>query len=336
MLSRERFFLAIRHREPDRVPLHLWIFNQPGITQRIEAAYGSINAFYDALSIDLWQTFPDGGLIDRAFFRKEEEPAGPTNIYGHVLTLDDLLDGPFTDPDDSHIYRTIRADVAHHKGRCGRVVTVQTPGVFECSTGMLGLQESLMNLALEPEKMAALFDRIAAWAVKYIDNCLDIGVDVIHVSDDWGMNNALLFRPKVWWEMIFPATRTIARHVKRREAPLSLHSDGDVTSVLDGIVELGFDILHPVQVSAGMNQKEVKERFAPKLTVCGGLDVRTTLGRGQPERTRQEIIETMRAVKPGGGFIFNTSHMVQPDTPLEEVEMVYALALEEGAYNLRG
>jgi len=332
MLSRERFFFSIRHREPDRVPLHLWIFNQPGITQRIIAKYGSINAFYDALNIDIWQTFPDKGLVDRSAYRMPEVEPQQRNIYGDVLTLDQALEAPFTDPNDPDIYRTIRAEVEHHKGRCGRAIWVQTPGVFEATTGIIGLQESLMALSLEPEKMAALFDRIAAWATVYVDNCLEIGVDVIHVSDDWGMNRALLFRPKVWWEIVYPAACKIADHVRRRGVPLSLHSDGDVTSVLDGIVQLGFEVLHPVQVSAGMDQKEVKARYGAKLTICGGLDVRTTLGRGRPEAVRLEVTETIEALKTGGGYIFNTSHMVQPDTPLEEVEMAYAIALEEGRY----
>lgn len=81
-----------------------------------------------------------------------------------------------------------------------------------------------------------------------------------------------------------------------------------------------------------MSQVEVKRRYGDVLTLYCGLDVRTTLGRGKPDAVRDEVRRVMRELKPGGGFIFCTSHMVQPGTPIEEVEMAYYVALEESWY----
>lgn len=177
-----------------------------------------------------------------------------------------------------------------------------------------------------------LYERIARWAARYAENCLDLGADVIHISDDWGMNQALLFRPQVWWEMIYPAEKIICSAVQGRRGLLSLHSDGYITPVLDGVLELGFQVFHPCQRSAGMDPTVIKAQYGDRLTLYGGLDVRTTLGRGRPEAVEAEVRQVMRALKPGGGFIFCTSHMVQPGTPLAEVEMAYRVALEEGRY----
>jgi uroporphyrinogen decarboxylase len=101
---------------------------------------------------------------------------------------------------------------------------------------------------------------------------------------------------------------------------------------MDGVIDLGFQCLHPVQTSAGMDQARVKREYGDRLTIYGGLDVRTTLGRGDPDGVRAEVRRLMRDLKPGGGYLFCTSHMVQPGTPVEEVEMAYRVALEEGGY----
>lgn len=171
MLPRERVFETLNQGKPDRVPLYVWIFNQPGVTQAIEAKYGSIEAFYDALSLDLCQTFPRKGLLKEVPAQStvaEEstvvernvysDPLGRTrkSCYDNVLTLDEALEAEFTDPDDAEIYSEIRSDVQHHKGQKGRAIFVQTPGVFEASNGIIGLEPNLIEMALRPELVTQL------------------------------------------------------------------------------------------------------------------------------------------------------------------------------------
>jgi uroporphyrinogen decarboxylase len=333
MLPRERVLAAIAHREADRVPLYLWVFKQPGVIDDIRSKYGSMEAFCDALQLDMTQSFPAKGLIrDRAAGRAPDRDRERDPTFGEVLSLEESLEVELNDPDDAEIYVPIREEIAHHKGRRGRAVFVQTPGVFEAANGFLGLQQHLMELALQPEKVRSLYERIARWAARYAVNCLELGADVIHVSDDWGMNQALLFRPEAWWSLIYPTEQITCSAVKARGGLLSLHSDGYITPVLDGVLELGFDVFHPCQLSAGMDPVDIKARYGNRLALYGGLDVRTALGRNQPEVVAAEVRSLMRRLKPGGGYIFCTSHMVQPGTPIEEVEMAYRVALEESGY----
>jgi uroporphyrinogen decarboxylase len=318
MLSRERVFATIRHREPDRVPLYCWLF---GLSQtpEIEARFGSVRAFYDALHLDMVQSFPAKGLIDR-------------DALPRPVTPEAALDTPFIDPGDDAIYAPVRDDISYHKGQKGRAVFVQTPGVFEASTGILGFQNALLSLAEKPALMGKLFEKIGRWSARYVDRCVDLGVDVIHVSDDWGSNRSLLFSPETWWETVFPAERIITRQAARRGVMLSLHSDGYVWDVLDGVVELGFQVVHPVQESAGMQPAEFKERYGGRLALYGGLDVRTTLGHGDRERVESEIRRNMRVLKPGGGFIFCTSHTPMAHCTLDEIMFAYGLAYDLSGY----
>lgn len=335
MISRERVFEALAHREPDRVPLYLWVFGQPGVTQEIEARHGSLEAFYDLLNLDVCQTFPSKGLTAHRPVHPDavivDTPYG-RGTYGNDLTLDEALETPFTDPDDGAIYTRIREEVAHHKGRKGRAIFLQTPGVFEASNGLVGLETNLTEMLTRPDLVRQLYERIARWNHRYIENAVEIGADVIHVSDDWGMNGAMLFSPKTWWELVYPAEKITTDHARRMGVPLSLHCDGYLMDVMDGVIDLGFQCLHPVQASAGMDPLRVKREYGDRLTIYGGLDVRTTLGRSDPDGVRTEVRRLMQDLKPGGGYIFCTSHMVQPGTPVAEVEMAYQVALEEGWY----
>ncbi|MBI3910290.1 MAG: hypothetical protein HY320_05075 [Armatimonadetes bacterium] len=333
MLPRERVFESIAHREPDRVPLYVWVFRQPGVHQAIEAKYGTFEAFCDALQLDVCQTFPNKGLISKHPMTQDmPEDGSKRNIYGNVLTLDEVLDAEFTDPDDEEIYTRIREEVAEHRDRKGRAILLQTPGVFETANGIVGLEQCLMDMALRPERVRLLFERIARWNHRYIENALAIGVDVVHVSDDWGMNGRMLMSPRQWWELIYPTEKITCDFARRAGAYLSLHCDGYFADVMDGVLALGFQIVHPVQRSAGMDPLTFKQRYGPLLTMYGGLDVRTTLGRGTPDKVVEEVRWLMRHLKGGGGYIFCTSHMVQPGTPIEEVELAYQVALEEARY----
>ena len=330
MTGRERMECALSHRQADRVPIYIWIFNQPGVIDEINGKYGGIDAFHDLLDVDLLQAFPAGGMLDGRLKAELSTERDPT--FGQVLTVEQALEIPLNDPDNEAIYEPIKRAVEHDQGRHGRGIFVQTPGVFEATNPFLGLQNHLMELALQPEQCARLYDRIADWSCSYIDHCAELGVDCIHVSDDWGMQNGLLFRKESWLQYIRPATAKIAARAKAHGKWLSLHSDGDITSVLDEVDELGFDVIHPCQESAGMNQAEIKQRYRGRLALYGGLDVQSTLNRLPVPEVKDEVRRVMRALKPGGGYIFCTSHMVQPGTPIDDVIEVYETVREEAVY----
>ncbi len=330
MIGLERVSCALNHKEGDRCPYYVWVFGQPGVSEEINERFGSFDAFADALDLDLIQAFPAGGPCDPSQYPADQVSHDPT--FGRIIPLDVALDVPFGDPHRDAMYNPLRHAVEHDKGRRGRAVFVQTPGVFEAANGWLGLQEHLMALALEPERVAAFYERIADWSVAYIDHCAELGVDCIHVSDDWGMQSGLMFRPEVWEQYIRPATARIADAARRHGLWLSLHSDGDISSLLPQVLELGFHCCHPLQESAGVDITAVKRDYGDRLTMYGGLDIQNTLGRLDREAVAAEIRRVMRTVKPGGGAIFCTSHMVQPGTPIDDVLAAYEVVREESWY----
>ncbi len=314
MLGRERAFAALNHKESDRVPRYIWMFRDD-VQAKVRERYGSLEAFYDMLDIDVFQAFPSKGMLPRG-----------------AQSIDDAIEMEFVDPNDEAIYASIKRDVAYHKEQKGRAIFCQTPGVFESTNGILGIQNSLLQLGLQPAKCKLLYEKIAKWAAVYACNALDVGVDVVHISDDWGQNNRLMMSPEQWWELVYPTERITVGAARKHGGYVSLHCDGYFYNVLDGLVQMGVQCVHPVQQSAGMDIHKFKAEYGDKLTLYGGLDIRHTLPRGTLEELADEVRDIMRTLKPGGGFIFCTAHTVQPDTTLDRVEFVYRIVDEEGWY----
>lgn len=318
MLSRERVIETINHRKPDRVPVYGWMNNLNGkITER----FGSIPAFEDHYEFDFAHLF--GGP---PCYEPEAQKTLCAKL-GRLPEPPEMLDLPMVDPNNMADYQGIVDAIRHHKEQRGRFVYMQTPGFFEALNGIFGIENHLMHLLTYPDEIHEVYRKQAEWNKAFAMNCIDLGADMIHVSDDWGAQAGLMFSPKVWWEMIFPYHKQVTDAVKQRGCYVSLHSDGNVMSVLDGIVELGFDVVHPYQESAGMDYSVYKSSYMDKFTVMGGLDVQSTIGFGKLDFLKSEI-ERILGMFKDGGMLFCTTHFIQDHCSIEELVFAYDLIFE--------
>jgi uroporphyrinogen decarboxylase len=319
MLSRERVIEVIQHRKPDRMPIYGWV--RANLEKQIAEAFGSVEAFEDRYEFDLAHIF--GGPSQ---YRQEDLDALFARGGGTIEPAA-LLEISLQDPNEPSGYDDIRSQVEYHKEQRGRFVYMQTPGIFECLNGSFGIQNHLMYLALYEKELHEVYRRQAEWNRAFAINCLDLGIDMIHVSDDWGAQFGLMFHPDVWRRLMYPYHKITCDAVRQRGGFLSLHSDGNVTQVLDGIVELGYQVVHPFQESAGMDFQDFKQHYMKSFVIMGGLDVQTTIGFGKLDRLKREI-ERIVGMFPDGGFIFCTTHFVQDHCTMEELKFAYDLVYE--------
>jgi uroporphyrinogen decarboxylase len=316
MLSRERVIETINHRKPDRVPVYGWL--NANLSGPISQAFGSVAAFEDKYEFDFAHLFGGPGCYDM----------GPVSAkLGRLPEPPEMLDVPMSDPNNMAAYQGVIDGVRHHKEQRGRFVYMQTPGFFEAMNGCFGIENHLAYLLMYPDEIHELYSRQAEWNKAFAMNCIDLGVDMVHVSDDWGAQAGLMFSPKIWWEMIFPYHKRVTDAVKSRGCYVSIHSDGNVMSVLDGIVELGFDVVHPYQESAGMDYSVYRSKYMDKFTVMGGLDVQSTIGFGKLDFLRSEIKRILGMFKDGG-LLFCTTHFIQDHCSIEELTFAYDLIYE--------
>ena len=332
MTGRERVLLALDHREADRVPRTIWV-DGGEIMTRVVARFGSYEAFLDELDTDMFQAFPGGpGMVEWDAVGADRTAARGRGLSQGALTIDEALQVPFTDPATSSIYEPIKAAVDFHQKGKSRAIWVQTPGCFETANGIIGMERQLMEMALQPDKVTALYHRQLGWTKVYIDRCVALGVDVVHVSDDLGANGRMLFSPAAFRKVVKPALSEEAAYVRARGAHLSIHSCGYFDDVVGDLVEMGFDCMHPFQESAGMDIPGIKRRYGGRLTIYGGLDVRTTLPSGDRERIRADLERIVPACKRGGGLLFCSSHTVHSDCSIDDVLYAYDLLDRLGRY----
>jgi uroporphyrinogen decarboxylase len=314
VLPRDRVVQVIRHQKPDRTPIYGWV--SANLTPQITETFGSVTAFEDKYEFDFAHLF--GGPPTYPSDAAEKLRAA----NGGEITPAAALDLPLTDPNDHGAYRDMADQIRHHKEQRGRFVYMQTPGIFEALNGLFGIEQHLLYLLMYPDELHQVYRRQAEWNRAFAMNCIDFGIDMVHVSDDWGAQNGLLFSTDIWWSMIFPYHKITADAVRQRGAFLSLHSDGNVNAVIDGIAELGYQVVHPWQESAGMSLAEQKAKHGDRFVVMGGLDVQTTIGFGRLDVLRSEIERVLRLFADGG-LLFCTTHFVQDHCTIEELTFAY-------------
>ncbi|MEA4824766.1 MAG: uroporphyrinogen decarboxylase family protein [Clostridiaceae bacterium] len=316
MTSTQRCLKAIKGEPVDRTPIYGWL--KSNLEKEITTAFGSVEAFEDRYEFDAAHLFGGPDPFDRDAIKK-------IIAGGEELTPDILLDMPLKSPDNLEDYKGFLDGLKHHKEDRGRFCYAQTPGLFELYNSVFGIENQLCYLILYKDEIAELYKRQAEWNRKFAENILDLGVNMVHISDDWGQQRGLLFNPQLWWELIYPNMKIIVDAVKRRNGLVSLHSDGCIVPVLDGIADLGFDVLHPWQESAGMSYDLYLNKYRDTFGIMGGLCIQTTLGFGNYKRLESEIRRVFGLLK-GKRWIFCTTHFVQSHCSMEELTFAYNLA----------
>ncbi|MGA2619294.1 MAG: uroporphyrinogen decarboxylase family protein [Thermoguttaceae bacterium] len=151
-------------------------------------------------------------------------------------------------------------------------------------------------------------------------------------ADDSGTQRGEFIRPALWAEMIKPHYKKLCGWIHAHTAwKTFLHCCGSVYNLLPEFIEAGVDILNPVQTSAAnMEPERLKQEFGRRLVFWGGgCDTQRVLGQGSPEEIRQQVRQRLEIFRPGGGYVFNQVHNIQPNVPAENI-----LAMFETAYEL--
>lgn len=315
MNSTERVINTITGESTDRTPIYGWV--SANLNNEISAKYGSVAAFEDKYEFDAAHIFGgpssyNGKLLEE--IRKKEDELTPDLLIGIDY---------FNSPDIISNYDNIVNAMKFHKER-GRFCYIQTPGFFESYNSIFGIENQLCYIAMYPDELAELYRRQVDWTIKFAGHCIDLGLDMIHISDDWGAQNSLMFNPDTWRELIFPNMKRVTDYVKSRGCFVSLHSDGCVMAVADGIAELGFNLFHPWQEDAGMSYDVYLEKYSDKFAILGGVCIQSTLGFGDYERLESEIRRVFSLLK-SKRWICCTTHFVQNHCSLDELEFAYDL-----------
>jgi uroporphyrinogen decarboxylase len=212
---------------------------------------------------------------------------------------------------------------------------------FERAYAMQGMETFLLNMAMDADFARALMEKIAVYCKQLMGRFLEeLGdnVDIIKIGDDLGTQNSLMISPTMYREILKPIHADFISFIKERtKAKILFHSDGDVAPLIDDFVEIGVDILNPIQTSAGTmsDLHSLKKRFGRNIVFCGGIDTHRVLPFGSIEEVREEVRRVMQILGPGGGCMIGAVHTVMDDVPPENVLAMVDAVEEFGHYPIR-
>ncbi len=224
----------------------------------------------------------------------------------------------------------------------GLVVVLAGPdgGVLEHAYGIRGHEDFMIDMVSQPNLAKRLLDKFLTYKLQYWELMLQEMsnlVDVVAEGDDVGTQERLMISPKLYRGMIKPLHRELFRCI-RKNAKGSIftlfHSCGAIKELIPDLIEIGVDILNPVQVSAtGMDTKQLKREFGQDLTFWGGgVDTQHILPSGTTEEVREEVKRRIDDLAPGGGFVFSAVHNIQADVPPENIMAMWETLQEYGKY----
>jgi uroporphyrinogen decarboxylase len=200
--------------------------------------------------------------------------------------------------------------------------------IFQDCTLIRGLEQILTDLLLNKTFAEALMVKVTEIQMEKMSRYLDATgpyLDVVCVGDDFGGQTAPLMSPEIFRKAIKPFLRQYYDLIKSKTAAkLHLHSCGSVRELIGDFIDLGVDVLNPVQVSArGMDPAELKRDFGRYISFWGGIDTHRLLPRGSPAEVSDEVRRIVEILGRSGGYVLNPVHNIQPDVPPENIVAMY-------------
>jgi uroporphyrinogen decarboxylase len=291
---------------------------------------GDYESFYDEWGGKLSRPKVGGHYFDHVEYPIKES------------TLEALEDYSWPDPDDPSRYEGLRERArALHEGTPYAVVGACGLGtdILAMPQWIRGYAESMLDLAANPDFAEALFEGLTEIAVRAWEHFLDeVGeyLDVAFFADDLGIQDGPMISPAMYRRLVKPRHARIIETIRARtKAKVFMHSCGAVSEFIPDFIEIGVDILNPIQVSAaGMGDTaDLKRRYGQHLTFWGGVcDSQRVLPFGTLAEVREETRRRIADLAPGGGFVFTPVHNIQDDVSGEKTLELYRAALEYGRY----
>jgi uroporphyrinogen decarboxylase len=195
---------------------------------------------------------------------------------------------------------------------------------------LCGFTRFLEALLLERPFVEDLLDRLMEFTLREIETFVRLGVDMIQLLGDLGTEQSLFLSPSLWREIFKPRMRALIQETRREGVYYFLHSDGNIGQIIPDLVEIGIEILNPIQPEC-LDPVEIKRLYGNKLILHGTISCQRTLPSGKPEDVRKEVVERIEQCGYDGGLVVAPANAITEDVPLGNV-----LALYEAVQELDG
>jgi len=246
---------------------------------------------------------------------------------------DQWVSGPFSNTTDINAFawpsldvieseESIKARFAPYADEYAIIATLNYP--FKVCWHMRGLEVFLCDMLEEEEFAAALLEKTAEYELEKALRAVRAGADVISFSGDIAMQNSMMVSVNAWREIDKPIFARMIKRIKEENPDVLIyyHSDGNMEMVIPDMIEIGVDILNPIQPES-MDVGEIYRKYGDKICLHGTISIQETLPNGTVEDVRAEVQHRMALCEGKGGMIIAPANHVQGDTPLENIIEIY-------------
>jgi uroporphyrinogen decarboxylase len=360
MSSKERVLKTIKREKVDRIPLDGDF--HPLIWKRLKEYYGTNDdeAIRDNLGIDfrmvfmepslefkkkakpspvsLWDigegkdnlviSLPDNVFEDEWEVRRQPTSSGQVWRYVHhplskIRSLDEYI---FPDIESLGRFDGAEQQIKMYNHRY--IIATEMWNFFKHAWELRGFENFLSDLYTNSSFVEELLHKLLELKIKQVRRLVEIGVDIIEVAGDIGMQSSMILSPEVWRRYFKPRLKELIQETKRGRNPyFFFHSDGYIKPVIPDIIEIGFDILDPIQPES-MDPVEIKRLYGERLTLHGTISTQRTLPFGKREDVKREVIDRIKRCGEEGGLVLAPSNTVMPDVPVENILTLYETAKE--------
>ncbi len=361
MISKQRINYTTNFQEPDKVPAHMnatkWVVEKLKKALQVNSDKELLKALnidvYDMRGIDLHSGTvpryegPPNDLLNPDWKGGIGSLWGITEIEnrtGAGWTLDmeeppmageksieDLEKYPWPE-NDWFDYSNLRNELDYWKEFS---VMATGASVFQHVTFIRGMDYLMMDMLTNPDLARFLFDKVFDFYYEYYRRMFEAAgdlIDVFALADDLGMQNSLLISPEMIDEYVSPRLKKMADLAHNYNIKLLLHTCGNIEPLIPRFIDLGVDILDPVQPEC-MDPVEIKRKYGKHICLRGGISVQNIVSRGTVDEVIKETKRIVEGLKPGGGYIFAPGHPVlQDDIPVENIIAMYETAYKYGKY----
>lgn len=360
MTPRERVLKAMNHEQPDRPPLfatltpqvaeklaeELNILKEPPLDSLLSTRISHMDLLTrlgnDCVGIAACapKSFPTREQEDGTLVNEWQMRFKPVGLYcefceyplSNIKTPADLEGFSFPAPFAEGRYDAAKAAVARYSKDYAIVADLEC-FMYETAWYLVGLEKFLMDLSLEEPYVLALMDRIADINTQIGKRLIEIGADIVWAGDDFGGQEGMIMSPQLWRKIFKPRIKKMVDEFRKVNPDIKIawHSCGSILPIIPDFIEIGIDILNPIQpLAKGMDPHFLKTTYGDSLAFFGGIDLQQLMPTGSPEQVKSEVRRRAEILGKDGGYIIAPAHNIQDDTPLENIFALFEVVKELG------
>ncbi len=258
------------------------------------------------------------------------------------LSRSEMIKWKLPDPEEKSRFESLGVRTKEkYKDTNYALIAGNPASLFYLATELRGYQKFMEDLIIDPQIANILVDKLLEWNIAFMDSYLNqIGkfIEVVWLGDDWGTQLGPVISPDIFRKMFKPKYKRLIDAIKNITfAKICLHSCGSVLWAINDFVDIGIDILHPLQGDAfEMNNPElIKKKFGNKIAFYSNISNQTILPNGTKKDIEKEVIKKIKYLAPGGGYIFSMGHNIQADVPAENIVTGFDTVYKYGKYPIR-